>query len=119
MINDKIKHWKSIVTATTIKSICQVVEKQDNKTRVIASDIPDKVLSDLIADLPVQMKIMEDIINSSYNAMKQDYENRGQTEGIHIFKHLDYMKGQIDKFVELYGPLPSIEKKMNEFKPSI
>lgn len=115
-----MKTWEAKIDTTPLKSSLQIVEKENGRSKVIIDGITSDTLAGQIVKIPVDMKVIETIVDYLYDKEKEGYLKEGSREDItHIFKHVAYLKERVNEFQEEFGELPSIEKMMINYKPTL
>lgn len=113
------KHWAAVVNTTPFKSICQLVEREGDTTKVIAGEVSDANLANYLSGIPNDIKILEAIIDYLYEKEKVFYIANTREDITPIFKHVAYLKERIEAFRKIYGDLPLVEGIIREYKPII
>lgn len=94
----------------------QVVEvnEADVQVKVIAGQIEDKQIADMICQLPFVMSAAGVITNVYMIEELEDYNNSKSKETVHPFKYLCYLREAKDNFKIIYGILPSVTRTVRE-----
>lgn len=111
--------WKIAQSEANLKPVNQIIEELNKSTKkVVIGDIGNIRLAHFLKDLPVTLRIMEEVLLQNYWIEKRNYEQLKTSEDTQpIFKHIHYAIQEIERFKKIYGEqLPSIERLIREYK---
>lgn len=109
------KRWKLIHPTNPVKLTYKVIEEEGGKPgKLIAGEIPEKSIAELIENIPNFLEAVEIVISCIEEEYKKDYLSSVPNDDmIHLYKYIHFVKKQTEKFKKAAGSgnLNSLIKK--------